>query len=77
MFPVAGITAGPNRLKYVKGPQGYPGRNIGLKNVLKSFFQNYFNFFSKFHVQRQTLQLVSNKTEITETITCFELCREN
>ena len=47
MFPVAGITAGPNRLKYVKEPQGYPGRNIGLKNVLKSFFQNYFNFFFK------------------------------
>ena len=52
MSPIAGITAGPNGLKFFKGTQGYPGGNIGKKNQNKNF-----NFL--FHGQRRALQLAS------------------
>ena len=50
MFPIAGQTAGPIGLKNFVDTHGWPGGDIGLKQI-----QNFFS-----HGQRRALQLVLN-----------------
>ena len=57
MFPLAGLTAGPNGQTFFVDTHGYSGGDIGLGEV---FFLNRF----KLHGKRRALQLVSYKSEV-------------